>query len=1454
MRSLVKILVLAAALLGLTGAALADVSPSIEVRLVSPFVAVNAGDTYEGRLEITSKEVGTLSEFTLTSDGWNASMNNSPSTRAVQVGDVLTIDFTASATDPTKLIEFGCDFNGYPVRYAVDLSEENFRNMTEGAAVQAVAGFLDMPGDRSYGPMDVMLGGELTKAPGDARYTINVSGRFGCTRNNGSWLPAHSITVEVWDQDASGGDDLMGTGSTNYDGYYSIDVESTDGDGTGYPDIYVKFILVNNRARCYEPTSGNNYSYVTGVMTNYGGTSLDFGSLQPANPDLQPSVFMHTNATRAWVHDYVLGYDVPACRVEWPSAAWPNCSADGRIQMRSDFSWNDGTIFHEYGHWFDHEMASWGSWDYCNGVCDNSPTDCGHCFWCQESQAVAWLEGWAQFHGIAISDWYPGYYGMTPLSPITGENLGTCGGGYDVPLLTEGFIAALTNDIADGNQDSHGVYGAYTDRLATGAATVFAVNALDDPTGSQDFANKFVARYPGYRELFWETAANCGFWFDTTPPGVVTSLNSPSHTAGVASPDPTVFFTWNRASDNYSGIAGYGLFISTGGPGLPSAVMDIGDVTSYTTAALSPGTYYFNIRAVDNAGYWSGSYANWGPIVIREPDPADLAPYLAGGWDYPLVPRTDNDTTTGFAPVAPTLPGDATLTYWNIFGQNLGEAATGSGFYAWLNIDGTQESSVYWNEIGAGGLYYGPNRGPVYVQAGRHSFTSRHDATDVVAETDEFNNVFGRQFIWTPHVVDAGVVASRPSPPASTGGWDEVTSGASFYNCDGLRMPTTGGWWHAMAVWADSDANDFDCRLHAVSTGAENGFGDNLAYSASVYGYLDAVVVNRNQDSTPAWDVGVPSWSGEGSYKACHAQSEILAFGDSVTVAMGTDVPILLREFYLDAGNFGPISVTAFGDPADGPLELVVLNRDFTYGTTVAGSQLGSAPSDGSGLARVSTDASVAGWYGIMVYRHQMNGLAARDVTIEISTTPPDLAPWTPSGWHSGMVPRPALDGTNVWCPAPVLLNSAPDPTYCNVAAQNLGPVTSSIPTGIYRDAGFLGYVSWGDLPAGATVSYNWDNAFSMSPGRHVLALRVDRLQEIEETNEDNNIVGEQWIWNPDPLAPGDTDLRSPPPQSTAGWSDITSGEALWYNCDGLRMVNSDSDHYWRALAIQPEPGSDYDLRLHEASTGAKSGFGTSLMGSFEVGTKTEYVLVDFNMTAFADYDVGVLHWSGSGDYKAHAGQAPYLGGGAIGEWGPLAVPAGGLIDMTEFFMDPLSYTVTVENLSGADLGLAVHMSGDLTYQNRAHAVGGSTSGGPGEDEAVTFEVTAGEYYCFVVYREDQGTGEAPYVLHIANSLSPVGDDNLPRVTQMAGAYPNPFNPQTTVAFELARDDHARVLIYDLQGRLIRRLVDQSLAAGRHTAVWEGRDDSGRSVASGIYFARLEAESGGGMTKLVLVK
>ncbi len=81
----------------------------------------------------------------------------------------------------------------------------------------------------------------------------------------------------------------------------------------------------------------------------------------------------------------------------------------------------------------------------------------------------------------------------------------------------------------------------------------------------------------------------------------------------------------------------------------------------------------------------------------------------------------------------------------------------------------------------------------------------------------------------------------------------------------------------------------------------------------------------------------------------------------------------------------------------------------------------------------------------------------------------------------------------------------------------------------------------------------------------------------------------------------------------------------------------------------------------------------------------------------------------------------------------------------------------------------------------------------------------------------------------------------VPRRLEIKGAYPNPFNPTTNITFELPGRETVRVGIFDLQGREIRRLVNETAAAGTRTVTWDGQDDQGRQVPSGVYFCRVEA-------------
>jgi hypothetical protein len=80
---------------------------------------------------------------------------------------------------------------------------------------------------------------------------------------------------------------------------------------------------------------------------------------------------------------------------------------------------------------------------------------------------------------------------------------------------------------------------------------------------------------------------------------------------------------------------------------------------------------------------------------------------------------------------------------------------------------------------------------------------------------------------------------------------------------------------------------------------------------------------------------------------------------------------------------------------------------------------------------------------------------------------------------------------------------------------------------------------------------------------------------------------------------------------------------------------------------------------------------------------------------------------------------------------------------------------------------------------------------------------------------------------------------------------PNPSRAETMIPFSLTRAGNARLAIYDVQGRLVRSLVDGWQRAGRQSVVWDGRDDGGGVVASGAYLYRLDAEGSNLVRKLI---
>ena len=102
--------------------------------------------------------------------------------------------------------------------------------------------------------------------------------------------------------------------------------------------------------------------------------------------------------------------------------------------------------------------------------------------------------------------------------------------------------------------------------------------------------------------------------------------------------------------------------------------------------------------------------------------------------------------------------------------------------------------------------------------------------------------------------------------------------------------------------------------------------------------------------------------------------------------------------------------------------------------------------------------------------------------------------------------------------------------------------------------------------------------------------------------------------------------------------------------------------------------------------------------------------------------------------------------------------------------------------------------------------------------------------------------------------VSAIGEVGLTRPRTMQQNAPNPFNPQTRIAYRLGVAGAAQLRVFDVSGRLVRTLVNEQQAAGEHDVVWDGSDDSGGELASGVYFYELRTDGGRESRKALLLK
>ena len=167
---------------------------------------------------------------------------------------------------------------------------------------------------------------------------------------------------------------------------------------------------------------------------------------------------------------------------------------------------------------------------------------------------------------------------------------------------------------------------------------------------------------------------------------------------------------------------------------------------------------------------------------------------------------------------------------------------------------------------------------------------------------------------------------------------------------------------------------------------------------------------------------------------------------------------------------------------------------------------------------------------------------------------------------------------------------------------------------------------------------------------------------------------------------------------------------------------------------------------------------------------------------------------------------------------------------------------------------------------NRDYAKHTSAGTFPGTPDSHTWQVqwiapaiATGEVMLYVAgnaaNNNGSNSGDRIYATSFAfGEESVVGVGDIPLASQLMPNYPNPFNPATTIAFELPSDQAVRLTIYAVNGRTIRTLVDGQRSAGRSEVRWDGTDGAGHAVPSGTYLYQLQTGQTVATRRMVLVR
>ena len=362
-------------------------------------------------------------------------------------------------------------------------------------------------------------------------------------------------------------------------------------------------------------------------------------------------------------------------------------------------------------------------------------------------------------------------------------------------------------------------------------------------------------------------------------------------------------------------------------------------------------------------------------------------------------------------------------------------------------------------------------------------------------------------------------------------------------------------------------------------------------------------------------------------------------------------------------------------------------------------------------------------------------------------------------------------------------------------------------------------YVTGLSPSATSTESISID-VMTVSPaipaGTYYVGYFIDHLGQVSESNENDN---DRYWSTPQVTIPG------PPTVTTEAVTDITTTSVSLH---GTINPNGASTDYYFEYGTSTSYGSQTSTQPAGSGSNAVS-FSISLSGLSQ-GTTYHVRLVASNV-------------GGTQNGNDITFTTPNE---------PVATAVTGAATNISTTSATLNGTV---NPNGSSTTYYFKYGTNSNYGTQTSSQNGGSGTSTVQVSENIIELTANTTYHFqLVTSNSGGTAEGADQTFTTGTLGIDDQQEVPISFELHPAYPNPFNPKTSIGFALPQSTRVSLIVYDLWGREISRLIDESMGAGHYQIQWNGKSSNGETVPSGVYIVRLSTREYVNSIKLVLMK